>query len=163
MKNKEISYKIFLQARRFDESAELLFKIGNIDPNKYFIPAWVNAAFGLELYLKSILQFEKGSIKRTHSIKDIFNELTEESKNKIRTDFKKDIIKNPPQNIKEIEKHSGIKVKNDFESVINDISSLFVNFRYIFEEKNEAKSFIYIENLRKTITDRVSELNIDKK
>lgn len=163
MDNKELSYKIFIQARRFEDSAELLFKSGNFDPNKYYIPAWVMAAFGLELYLKSIQQFEKGKFKKTHIIKDIFDELTDESKAKIRISFKEDLLRNPPVNIKEIEKQSGVNIKDDFDSVLNDISSLFVDFRYIFEQKNEAKSLIYIENLRKVITGRVYELGIDKK
>jgi HEPN domain-containing protein len=163
MNNKELSYKIFLQARRFEDSAELLFKTGNLDPNKYYIPAWVMAAFGLELHLKSIQQFENGTIKKTHIIKDIFDELTQESKIKIRTNFKADILTNPPSNIKEIEKHSGVKITDDFDSVLNDVSSLFVDFRYIFEQTNETKSFMYIENLRKAITARVSELGIDEK
>jgi hypothetical protein len=120
------------------------------------------AAFGLELHLKSILQIERGTIKKTHSIKDIFNELTQESKTKIRANFKDDILTNPPPNIKEIEKQSGVKITDDLDSVLNDISSLFVDFRYIFEQSNEAKSFVYIENLRKAITARVSELSIDK-
>lgn len=163
MKDKEISYRIYLQARRFEDSAELLFKVGQTDPNKYYIPAWVNAAFGLELYLKSILQFEKGTIKKVHSIKDLFKELTEESRNKIQQNFIEDIIKNPPQNLKEIEKQSGVKIRSDFESVIQDISSLFVDFRYIFEPKNEEKSFFFIENLRQAITQRVAELGINTK
>ncbi|MBN2746519.1 MAG: HEPN domain-containing protein [Bacteroidales bacterium] len=163
MDNKEQSYKIFLQARRFEDSAGLLFKEGASDPNKYYIPACVMAAFGLELYLKSIQQFEKGTIKKTHNIKDIFDELTDESKDKIRINFKDDVLRNPPHNIKDIEKKSGVKITDDFDSVLSDISRLFVDFRYIFEQKNEAKSFMYIENLRKVITGRVSELGIDKK
>lgn len=163
MDSKELSYRIYLQARRFEDSAELLFKLGNFDPNKYFIPAWVMAAFGLELHLKSILQFERGTIKKTHSIKDIFNELTQESKIKIRTNFKDDMLTNPPPNIKEIEKQSGVNITDDFDIVLKDISSLFVDFRYIFEQTNETKSFMYIENLRKAITARVSELSLDKK
>ena len=162
MNNKELSYKIFLQARRFEDSAELLFKSGNFDPNKYYIPAWVMAAFGLELYLKSIQHFEKGTIKKTHIIKDIFKELSDESKAKIRKSFKEDVLRNPPSNIEDIEKQSGVRITDDFDSVLNDISSLFVDFRYIFEQKNKAKSFIYIENLRKVIAGRVSELGIDK-
>jgi len=160
MKNDELSNTIFLQAKRFEDSAELLFKVGVSDPNKYFIPAWVMAAFSLELYLKSILQYEKGTIKKTHSIKAIFNELNEDTKDKIRVNFKADIIRNPPINIKELEEQSGIKISNDFDNVLSDVSSLFVDFRYIFEQKNEANSFIYIENLRRVITERVLELGI---
>jgi HEPN domain-containing protein len=163
MENDKLSNTIFLQAKRFEDSAELLFKFGISDPNKYYIPAWVMAAFSLELYLKSILQYEKGTIKKTHSIKGLFNELTEETKSKIRINFRADIIRNPPTNIKELEKQSRIKISNDFDNVLSDISSLFVDFRYIFEQKNEVKSFIYIENLRNVITERVFELGIDAK
>ncbi|WP_426485836.1 HEPN domain-containing protein [Flavobacterium sp. 2] len=162
MKNDKLSNTIFLQAKRFEDSAELLFKFGISDPNKYFIPAWVMASFSLELYLKSILQYEKGTIKKTHSIETIFNELTEDTKDKIRRNFKADIIKNPPRNIKELEEQSGIKISNDFDNILSDISSLFVDFRYIFEQKNETKSFIYIENLRSAITERVLELGIGR-
>ncbi len=56
-----------------------------------------------------------------------------------------------------------MRITSDFDSILNDVSSLFVDFRYIFEQKNEARSFMYIENLRRVITERVSELNIDKK
>lgn len=162
MNNKELSYKIFLQGRRFEDSAELIFKSAYFDPNKYYIPAWVMAAFGLELYLKSIQQFEKGTIIKTHNIEYILNELSDESKAKIRKSFKEDVLRNPPPNIEDIEKQSGARIANDFDRVLNDISSLFVDFRYIFEQKNEEKSFMYIENLRKVIVERVSELGIDK-
>ena len=162
MKNDVQSNTIFLQAKRFEDSAELLFKFGISDPNKYLIPAWVMAAFSLELYLKSILQYEKGTIKKTHSIKALFNELNEDTKDKIKINFKADIIKNPPRNIKELEEQSGIKISNDFDNVLSDISSLFIDFRYIFEQKNETKSFVYIENLRNIITERVFELGIGK-
>lgn len=160
MKNDELSNIILLQAKRFEDSAELLFKFGISDPNKYFIPAWVMAAFSLELYLKSILQYEKGTIKKTHSIKAIFDELSEETKDKIRINFKADIIRNPPINIKELEEQSGTKISQEFDNVLSDISTLFVDFRYIFEQKNEDKSFIYIENLRSVINERVLELGI---
>lgn len=76
---------------------------------------------------------------------------------------KTDIILNPPLNLKEIELQSEIKITNDFDENLNDVSSLFVDFRYIFEFENKEKSFMYIDNLRRVITARVSELNIDKK
>ncbi|MDP2686401.1 MAG: HEPN domain-containing protein [Aequorivita sp.] len=163
MNTNEVSYEIHLQAKRFEDSAELLFKTGINNPKSYFIPAWVLAAFSLELHLKSILQFEKGEIIRTHSIKDIFKNLSNESQMIIKENFKIDIILNPPLNLKEIELHSGIKIPNDFDENLNEISSLFVDFRYIFEFENKEKSFMYIDNLRRVITARVSELNIDKK
>lgn len=120
------------------------------------------AAFGLELYLKSILQFEKGTNKKTHIIKGIFSELSDDSKAKIRKSFIEDVLRNSPPNIEDIEKQGGVRITHDFDSILNDISSLFVDFRYIFNQKNEAKSFMYIENLRKVIAGRVIELGIDK-
>lgn len=85
MNDEKLCYSIYLQAKRFEDSAELLFKEGNSNPDKFYIPAWSLAAFSLELYLKSIQQHEKGKFIRTHVIKDIFHELNEESKNKIKT------------------------------------------------------------------------------
>lgn len=166
----EQSYKIYLQALRFEDSAALLFKYGSNEPNKYFIPAWVNAVFSLELYLKSILQYEKGTIKVkkrgkesfTHSIEGIFHELSDESKVKIEHSFLQDVFQNPPQGLQEIEKHSGSKISNDFALVIKDLSKLFVDFRYIFEQKSETKSFIFIDNIRRAIKNRVTEVGIDQ-
>lgn len=162
MNTNDISYKINIQAKRFEDSAELLFKIGINNPQSYFIPAWVLATFSLELHLKSILQFEKGEIIRTHSIKDIFKNLSNESQIIIRENFKNDIKLNPPSNIKDLNSLGGVKISDDFDKIISDISTLFVDFRYIFELENKENSFIFIDNLRRVITDRVSQLNIDK-
>lgn len=163
MNNKELSYTISLQATRFEDSAGLLFKVGSFDPNKYYIPAWVLAAFSLELHLKSILQFESGTIKKTHRIKDIFDELSKESKKRIRANFENEMLTHPSPNAKQVEKASGTKIEEDFDSVLDDISSLFVDFRYIFEPKKEARSFMFIDNLRRSITDRVRDLGINSK
>lgn len=162
MNTNDISYKINIQAKRFEDSAELLFKIGINNPQLYFIPAWVLATFSLELHLKSILQFEKGEIIRTHNIKDIFKNLSNESQLIIRENFKNDIKLNPPSNIKDLNSVGGVKISDDFDKIIRDISTLFVDFRYIFELENKENSFIFIDNLRRVIKDRVSQLNIDK-
>ena len=162
MNDEKLCYSIYLQAKRFEDSAELLFKEGNSNPDKFYIPAWSLAAFSLELYLKSIQQHEKGKFLRTHVIKDIFHELNEESKNKIKTNFKFDLLQIPDLNVNKLELISGVKITENFDEVLNDISNLFVEFRYIFDDQNKPKSFVYIESLRKAITDRVSELEIDK-
>lgn len=57
---------------------------------------------------------------------------------------KTDIILNPPLNLKKIELQRGIKTTNDFDENLNDVSSLFVDFRYIFEFENKGKiNYVY--------------------
>lgn len=56
---------------------------------------------------------------------------------------KTDIILNPPLNLKKIELQRGIKTTNNFDENLNDVSSLFVDFRYIFEFENKGK-IIYV-------------------
>lgn len=161
MKKVSLHYKIFLQARRFEDSAEILFKQTDNIVKRTFIPALVLASFSLELYLKAIQQFEKKTIKKSHSLKEIFNELNKESKEKIIDNFNKDLIFDNSINKLELEKISGVKISNDFDAVLEDASSLFVDFRYIFERNKGEKSFYYIENLRKVVLNRVIELGID--
>ena len=80
------------------------------------IPAIVNAAFACELYLKSMLEQPWG-----HKLKDLFEQLDNETKIQLKNEFDASCSKHPVYN---------------FEVFLNDISDAFVEWRYVFEESH---------------------------
>lgn len=87
--------------------------------------------------------------------------LKDESKNKIRSHFESNFV--PNQRVRDIEKEIGKTINSDFDSVLSDISNLFVEFRCIFDGMARGNLTSIIENLRTAIKSRVTELEIDKK
>ena len=80
------------------------------------IPAIVNAAFACELYLKSMLEQPWG-----HKLKDLFEQLDNETKIQLKNEFDASFSKHPIYN---------------FNVFLNDISDAFVEWRYVFEESH---------------------------
>lgn len=75
------------------------------------IPAMVNSAFSVELFLKAVIK-EKTSECRSHKLSDLFNRLPIEIQQEIMNETN----------------HS------DFETQIERFSDAFVDFRYIYED-----------------------------
>ena len=93
---------------RKDEFGRLCFSVVNI-------PAIVNAAFSIELYLKSILRTKK----REHRLEILFNELDIKIREQIKKTINTELSKNNIFN---------------FDDCLSHISNVFVEWRYIYEE-----------------------------
>ena len=80
------------------------------------IPAIVNAAFACELYFKSMLEQP-----RVHKLKDLYEQLDDETRLRLKNEFDKNFPKHPIYN---------------FYVFLNDVSNAFVEWRYVFEESH---------------------------
>ena len=79
-------------------------------------PFTVNAAFACELYTKAILIYisADGTIARGHKLDELFSALPKDAQSQIETRFNK-------------------KLKHDLHSLLAEISTAFVEWRYAFE------------------------------
>ena len=109
-------------ASAFKKSAERSLEqrqLTNGQIESYVVPAIVNLAFSIELYLKFLLLAEKKTLKKTHRLLDLFNLLDSTTKQKIINLTKYD--------------------KDEFESLLSKHTEAFEDWRYIYE-KNESIS-----------------------
>jgi hypothetical protein len=89
----------------------------------------VNGAFAVELYLKCLLEIESGQIPATHNLKDLFYQLSRDSRGKLKRDHDKRIQDNSM--LLSFRKRLGIKT--DLHSLLEDGQDIFKQFRYMFE------------------------------
>ena len=104
-----------------NEADSFLWAAQKIEDSDEFLcggmyPFTVNAAFACELYMKAILIHNSadGTIARGHKLDELFNALPKDAQNQIETCFNK-------------------KLKHDLHSLLAEISTAFVEWRYAFE------------------------------
>ena len=118
---------ILLQANDFYEAYERclegknIFAIGTTArAHIVSVPAIVNAAFACELYLKSLLGKELVS----HNLMGFYRKLPPEIKNELRSAYR-------------LQKAFGF---SSFEEAIGAVKNTFVEWRYLYKEKNKSQS-----------------------
>jgi hypothetical protein len=88
----------------------------------------VNASFAIELYLKCLLAVEGSKIPATHNLKDLFDRVSPESRDKIRK--RHDELEKENSVLSEFRKKG---IQTDLDSLLQHAQNVFVQFRYIFE------------------------------
>lgn len=87
MELNEIKFRtIYREAKEFDEISEMCIKLSKEDKNgmvSYMQPAIVNGVFAIELYLKTLLQYEGKPIKKVHNLFELYNLLDKPFKEKL--------------------------------------------------------------------------------
>ncbi|GAA6173217.1 hypothetical protein NBRC116592_28870 [Colwellia sp. KU-HH00111] len=158
-------FLILLSAERFWQSGIIVNMEFNKTMNGQLFPAQAMLGIlAIELYLKVISQIESGNFKRTHDLKPLFKNLTEESQKSIKSNYELKVREDVglKQTAKAIEKASGAKVKLDFFTQLNEMRHGFVEFRYQFE--GNAKGIMAINHLRNALKNRIDELgNLNQK
>jgi HEPN domain-containing protein len=77
-------HNIFIQADSFSKAvAQITSSPGPFDEQTLLTPAVVNSVFALELYFKCLLALETGSFPRGHSIKTLFNSLSQNAQGEV--------------------------------------------------------------------------------
>jgi len=89
----------------------------------------VNCAFAVELYLKCLLAVEDSQIPDTHNLKTLFNQLSRESRGKIRK--RHDGLAKDHPVLSGFRQSLGIKT--DLNSLLEHGQDVFIQFRYMFE------------------------------
>jgi len=133
--------KIYYEANSFLQAANMLHSEENklygwFNPVLY--PTIVNLSFSCELFLKCLLTKDNRCI-RTHSLKDLFDNLDDEKKKKIKKLIKED----------------------KFNEILKEQSNYFEKFRYIYENGKEISSvnlsflFVFANSLKAVIKENI--------
>ena len=88
----------------------------------------VNCAIATELYLKCLLTVEGSQIPKVHNLKYLFNQVSRESRGKIRRRHNRLAKKHPG-----LSNFRKIGIKTDLDSLLEDGQDVFKLFRYLFE------------------------------
>ena len=129
-RNIETEEAMFNQAQSFASTANNLYEkdLKKDHKNFYsFAPFVVNAAFSIEIYLKTLHNLYGNKIKG-HSLNALYESLSDKGK----THIKK---------IAEDTRHL-YKIDNDFEYHLSQLDKAFENWRYIYEGKSETIYFL---------------------
>ena len=115
---------MYRQAVSFATTSAYLYKNDLLKaPRNVFsiAPFIVNAAFGIELYLKTLAKIHKKTFKG-HELLKLFDSLPPKAKESINT-----VIPN-------YAKQYGITLPADFRNYISELNHTFVEWRYIYEK-----------------------------
>ncbi len=122
-------------AKAFKKSAERSLeqrKLPNGQIQSLAVPAIVNFAFSIELYLKYLLIKNGAGFKKVHKLFDLFNLLN--------TDIKQEIIKSTTYN------------QAEFELLLEQHTNAFIDWRYLHEKKqNENVDLEFMRRLLDSI------------
>ena len=122
-KKQEVVDMMFSQAQSFGYTANHLYeKDIKRHPRKFysFAPFVVNAAFSIEIYLKTLHKLYGKDIKG-HSLAELYEGLDKKAKSTIKH------IAEETRNLYQIEKDK------DFEYYLSSLDTAFVKWRYIYE------------------------------
>lgn len=122
-KKQEVVDMMFNQAQSFGYTANYLYeKDIKKQPRKFysFAPFVVNAAFSIEIYLKTLHKMYGKDIKG-HSLSELYEALDKKCKSTIKQ------IAEETRNLYQIEKDK------DFEYYLSSLDTAFVKWRYIYE------------------------------
>jgi len=127
---------IFLQAEAFKNSAIFInnkaFKYSYYNhplDRKLYITQKVNEAFAFELYLKYLMGIETGKFVDGHDLLKLFQELNQQTQDKIIANHEKGIIYGPAHTLLH-----GIDAKDNFLDILSNTGKAFVELRYMFDD-----------------------------
>jgi len=138
-------YQALLNSAEAFESVARQVNIGGIalDSHSVLIASSVNAALSLEYLAKYLSFVATGEYKRTHKIKDILSTLPLNLYSQLKNEYENHLTEEESNRAKITSEASGLEIKEDFESVIENWSSVFIDGRYWFEPDKDGnnKSF----------------------
>ncbi|GGI11526.1 hypothetical protein [Gottfriedia solisilvae] len=100
------------------------------DIGTYIAPIIVNTAFSIELYLKCIYMIENGQPIQGHFLDKLYRKLSKESREMIEAIYDMLVPQSPTVMIL---KQKIPDMKTDLDTVLKDMSSAFIKWRYNFE------------------------------
>jgi HEPN domain-containing protein len=130
--------KIIDTANSFLLAAERALEQRPLGPDQFqmlLVPAVVSTAFAVELYFKGIITLENGKA-RGHDLSELFERLSTESQATLVAKLQFD--------------------RQTFDQKLKVISSIFVEWRYIFEQQSAYLDFSFLDELAKE-SKRVAE------
>ena len=140
-----------IEARNWKRCADIIEK----NNSKYYTQESVMLMFSNELFLKTILLSNKIDYERNHKIKDLYDLLSKENKEKIKSKFNKKIEVDLFLFDEKI-------VLSTFEEQLNFISNDFISLRYNFEKLINGQAIIVLGELIKSLNDILFEIAKDE-
>jgi HEPN domain-containing protein len=122
--------KIINTANSFLLAAERALEKRPLGPKQFqmlLVPAVVSYAFAVELYFKAIITLENGNDRKGHDLSKLFGGISAKSQTTL--------IAGVQHNC------------TDFKQKLGDISNVFVDWRYIFEQESAHLDFQFLKKL----------------
>jgi len=149
---------VYNQANNFLKASSVLSEklLLSHDLNTYISPYITVTSLAIELYLKTLYLIEKGTgiaVPRKHNLRKLYGLLGGDSQKFIKISYDEHITKDPITcNIKK----SRPDVDLELETVLEEMSEAFVNWRYIFEKR--AKGFPAAGPIIRAVRERIRTL-----
>jgi hypothetical protein len=119
----------------------------------------VDNTFASELFLKSLLLLDGKGEARGHNLKELYDQLSEEMKNKMRAEWAKMLSETPGQ-LEQLEKRFGVTIPRDLETSLSECGDAFVLLRYIYEKPSGATFYItQLPLVLKNVVDQITGWN----
>lgn len=142
---KILALAIFKNAQVYERASYVLNAAGSQDL-ALLLPSKVNAALSLELYFKSLKIIEHGvefkiKGKHSHHFGQLFQELSETTKDSLNERFKAAVSRMDPNEIPRLESAIGGVIPKDLKTNLVEWAALFTDLRYghSFIEKYKGK------------------------
>jgi hypothetical protein len=147
MKQKIIKSMPFADAKKIFLSAEPFFLVGHetilkatsfVSENNPLAlttlgTGFTNLTLALELYLKCLSSIERSKILKTHNLKILFDFISPVHRKILRQYHEESASSN--QHFQKMKRMVGFNDKLDMESLLEEASESFIDFRYLFQNK----------------------------
>lgn len=149
--------KIYKHALAFESTADVLKSNWNILDSSLYISYFMNEVFAIELFFKAIINFENNSkkIPQTHHLDELYNHLSERSKQSIIKYFDSAVF---DSDLNQIEAMYNLTLTKDLVSLLEHYSNIFVKVRYLYESPL-TYPVLFLEQLRESVKKRCEELD----
>lgn len=146
---------IFRAAETYSKSAGYLNSFINQDHDQ-FLPSQVIAALALELYFKALYYIEfckdfKVNGRHSHDIHELFNGLSEKSKDMLTRSFKSQIMGQDMRDVEAIESESNVNIPRDLSGNLRCWSEIFTKVRYMHDRASEERVMMFFPEIEKSV------------
>lgn len=158
----EESYKIYQQGKKYETATMILMERIQLKP-AVTLPSYTTAGISIELYLKAILNHEVGEFPVTHQLDALFQLLDPSTQHSILLKFNSLVKLVDSNQIKAVERASGVKASTDLFFNLKELSRTIVDMRYYFDMNIESGVTLYfIDEIRQAIRFKTDQLFSEK-
>lgn len=147
-----------MHARRFAKADDYIRRCEDIELSSViFLPALAISAFASELYLKTLLFIETGNAPRGHNLKNLFRNLSSDTRRKIGVRWKAYLPRIEAQ-IRLMERQTNTTIPRDLDTMLGMGSRAFEELRYPGEHGSTA---FFIADLPRLLDQTILEMRPD--
>lgn len=133
---------------------------------KMLVPSKVIEALALELYCKALYYIThkkdfKIDGRHSHDFHTLFNKLPLELRDDMGSDFRSILQGRDMRDVTGVEAHSGVRFPRDLVGNIQEWSSVFVEFRYVYEGLKDDMAIAFFTEIEKVLRNAATGLKPD--